>query len=178
MKKILVAAFVVFMSANLSAAQAADVSRPAEIGKAIAATTPYGTGDLSRLFIVAYDASLWTDADTWSYRAPFALSLRYQMGFTRDELTDRTISEMVGQGEVPAHDQAAYRAFFAKAYTDVKKGDRFTAVFVPPATMRLYHNGALTGQREDAVFAKRFFDIWLSEKTTEPALRRGLLKVQ
>ncbi len=163
---------------GIAPAQAAEVARPAEIGKSIAATAPYGTGELSRLFIVAYDASLWTDAAPWSYRAPFALSLRYQMGFTRDELTDRTIAEMVGQGEVPAHDQAAYRVFLNKAFTDVKKGDRFTALFVPPATIRLYHNATLTAQREDAMFAKRFFDIWLGEKTTEPTLRRDLLKAK
>ncbi len=149
--------------------------RPSEIPAAITSPEPYGTGQLSRLMFVAYDAALWMDASPWSYAKPFALTLTYRMSFSRDELVERTIAEMVGQEEIAAADQSRYRAFLDKAFVDVAKKDRFTAVFIPNGTLRLYHNGGRTGEIKDAVFAKRFMDIWLSEKTSEPSLRRALL---
>jgi hypothetical protein len=36
-------------------------------------------------------------------------------------------------------------------------------------------NGRLRGEIRDAEFARRFFGIWLSPRTSEPALRSALL---
>jgi hypothetical protein len=160
-----------------STAQATDVKRPVELEGSISAAAPIGTGELSRLFIVAYEAALWSDAAKWSYEAPFALTIRYRMNFTTDELVDRTIEEMRGQGSVSAADEVRYRALLVKAFPNVKDGEQITALYVPKETVRFFHQGKPTGEIEDAVFARRFFDIWLSDKTTEPSLRRGLLKL-
>jgi Chalcone isomerase-like len=165
-----VAAFVIMPMLAAHQANAA----PAEVAKTIARATPYGEGKLQRLVITAYKASLWTDAEKWSYAAPFALSITYNMGFTKDELVDRTISEMADQSEAPAPAEG-YRTLLNKAFTDVKDGDRFTALMTAKKTVRFYHNGKLTSEIADATFAKRFFDIWLSSKTSEPSLRRSLL---
>ncbi|MES2984143.1 MAG: chalcone isomerase family protein [Pseudomonadota bacterium] len=153
----------------------AQTPRPSEIPPVITSTAPFGTGKLSRLLIVAYDAALWTDAKAWSYGAPFALSLRYHMGFESADLVDRTIDEMKGQGTLTPSDEAEYRQQLAKAFPDVKDTDRITAVYVPPRTVQFYYNGTPTHTVNDATFAPRFFDIWLSEKTSEPSLRKALL---
>lgn len=147
---------------------------PKEVAGTIKQETAYGEGKLQRLLFVAYKASLWTDAKAWSYDAPFALSITYNMGFAKDDLVDRTISEMAGQSESPTPAES-YREVLNKAFTDVKDGERFTALFTAKKSVRFYHNGRFTSEVADPVFAKRFFDIWLSPKTTEPALRRGLL---
>ncbi|MBX9727028.1 MAG: chalcone isomerase family protein [Rickettsiales bacterium] len=154
----------------------AATAAPTEIAKTISQPEPYGKGKLSRMMFVAYKASLWTDAQQWSYDAPFALSITYNMGFTRDELVDRTISEMAEQSEAPTPAEN-YREALTKAFVDVKDGDRFTASMPAKNKVRFYHNGSLTHEIVDAVFAKRFFDIWLSAKTSEPSLRRGLLRL-
>ena len=63
----------------------AQTQKPAEIAPYIHANDPYGQGTLTKLWIHAYDATLWTDAHSWSMSAPFALTLRYdtdQLRFT------------------------------------------------------------------------------------------------
>jgi hypothetical protein len=176
MKKQLAAMMAGWLALTMPALAVAADTVPSEIAKTITSTAPYGKGKLARLMFVAYKATLWTDAATWSYDAPFALSITYNMAFTRDELVDRTISEMAAQSEAPTPAEN-YRDALNKAFVDVTDGDRFTAVLTAKKTVRLYHNGALTREIADPVFAKRFFDIWLSPKTSEPSLRRGLLRL-
>ena len=65
------------------------MAAPAEAGSVIHAATPYGSGKYAVLFITAYDAELWTDAARWSMAAPFALTLRYHIGFSSDYLVNR-----------------------------------------------------------------------------------------
>jgi hypothetical protein len=48
-------------------------------------------------------------------------------------------------------------------------------VNVPGMGARFFVNGALKGDVRDPAFATLFFGIWLSEKTSEPALRSALL---
>lgn len=166
--------FVAGVAALLMAMNA--YAAPKEVASTIKQETAYGEGKLQRLLFVAYKASLWTDAKSWSYDAPFALSITYNMDFAKDDLVDRTISEMAGQSESPRPAES-YRELLDKAFTDVKDGERFTALYTAKKSVRFYHNGKFTSEVADPVFARRFFDIWLSPNTTEPALRRGLLGV-
>lgn len=172
MRKVLLA---VVAAASLSAIAFAAV-RPSELEGSIAAQKPYGTGSLTWLFLTAYEASLWTDAPTWSMDAPFALTLKYSMSFTREDLVERTIEEMrkVSPG-VSREALTRYGAALSKAYPDVKSGDTFTALHVPGRPVRFFHNGRMTSAIDDPAFADPFFGIWLSPKTSEPKLRAGLL---
>jgi hypothetical protein len=36
-------------------------------------------------------------------------------------------------------------------------------------------NGEMSDEIQDSTFTQRFFDIWLSEKTSEPKFRKKLL---
>jgi hypothetical protein len=153
-------------------------ARPAELSPTIGATQPYGTGKFTWFFITAYDASLWTDAPQWSMSAPFALSLRYNMSFTTDEIVERTIDEMRKIAPaIPSADLARYSAALSRAFPPVKDGDRITALHVPGKAVRFFHNGSLTAEIADAAFAEPFFGIWLSPRTAEPKLRAALLKL-
>ena len=169
---------VIIGLALFSAVVASASIRPGEISGTIKAERPYGTGSLTWLFLTAYDASLWTDAPTWSMRETFALSITYKMSFSREELVERTVEEMkrVSPG---LSDEALSRfgARLSKAYPAVKSGDRITALHVPSQPVRFYHNGVMTSDIADADFAEPFFGIWLSPKTSEPSLRAGLLRL-
>jgi hypothetical protein len=149
---------------------------PSEVRTQIKSTTPYGEGELRFLMLHAYTASLWTDAASWSYDAPFALSITYHMDFGRDELVARTLKEMDGQAALSDAERTRYETQLMQSFVDVKDGDRITATYAPSGMIRFYHNGRVTGTLKETAFARRFFDIWLSDKTSEPSLRKKLLK--
>jgi hypothetical protein len=164
--------------ATLLLAPAPALAAPAEIASVIHSEKPYGAGDAGVLFLTAYTATLWTDAPTWSMEAPFALTLQYGMGFDTEDLVSRTLKEM--QHVDPGFDagQAAkVTPELNKAFPPVKSGDRITALYAPGQPVVFYRNGGETG-RIDAGFAADFFDIWLSPRTADTALRKGLLKLK
>jgi hypothetical protein len=157
-------------------ASAAAVTRPLELGSTISSTKPYGSGSLTWLFFTAYDATLWTDAPQWSMNVPFALTLRYRMGFSTDELVERTVEEMTKVAPGTSKDALArFGAALGKAFPPVKDGDRITALYSPGQGTRFFRNGIATEHIADAAFADPFFGIWLSAKTSEPKLRAALL---
>ena len=171
------ALFAAVAAVALAATSAASI-RPSELNGTIAAREPYGAASLTWLFLTAYDSRLWMDAPTWSMDVAFALSIDYRMSFTREELAERTIDEMrkVSPDLTPAM-LARFGVSLSKAYPAVKSGDRVTALHTPGRTVRFYRNGRMTGEVEDPAFAAPFFGIWLSPKTSEPALRAGLLRL-
>ena len=58
---------------------------------------------------------------------------------------------------------------------DIKKGDRIMGINQPGAGAQFLVNGKASGEIRDAEFARLFFGIWLSPKTSEPKLRTALL---
>ncbi len=154
---------------------AAAATPPAEIAPVIKSQSAYGSGALSRLMFTAYDATLWTDAPRWTYDAPFALTLTYRMGFTTDELVERSIEEMERGGALKPEEKSRYAQILTAAFPDVNDGDRITALFSPNAGLAFFHNGKHTKTVAAIGFAKRFMNIWLGENTSEPSLRRALL---
>lgn len=162
--------------AMLGPAMAAPVQKPPELAGVIHATKPYGSGSISWLFITAYDAILWTDAQNWSYAKPFALSLRYHMSFSSKEIVDRTIKEMHKVApDVSAQRLAHIRAMLGPLFPSVTNGDVITALYRPGEPTAFFKNGNPLGVSDDTGFAKPFFDIWLSPKTSERHLRKKLL---
>lgn len=160
-------------------ASAAASTRPNELNGVVNAPAPYGKASLTWLFLTAYDASLWTDAPVWSMDTTFALSITYRMSFTREELVERTLEEM--QRVSPGLRRAELTGFGAsleRAFQNVESGDRLTALMVPGTPVRFFHNGKPMHQIDGADFAEAFFGIWLSPRTAEPAVRRGLLKLK
>lgn len=149
---------------------------PKEIASVIHADAPHGKGTYTALVITAYDAELWTDAAQWSMDAPFALRLRYHMGFSTDDFVSRARSEMhhvdPALTDVQLDD-------FAKAmipvFPPVKDGDTITALYQPGKPVTVFHNGAATGSIDAKGFAAPFFGIWLSPNSSAPGLRAALL---
>jgi hypothetical protein len=149
--------------------------KPAEIKDKIMAEKSYGEGTLHFMLLHVYDTSLWTDAKTFSYEQPFALSITYRMNFSKEELTERSLEEIKHAHHLPDETLAKYKKIFLEIYPNVKKGDRITAVYNSTKQVEIFYNGALYGTVADKAFAAPFFDIWLGEKTSELALRNKLL---
>jgi hypothetical protein len=154
------------------------MAAPAEIASVIHASQPYGSGKYAVLFITAYDAEVWTDAAQWSMNAPFALTLRYHIGFSSDYLINRSLREMrhvnpaLSDADIARYKKAM--AFFAPA----SSGDEMTMLYQPGQPTRFFKNGAPTGEISEPGFAQDFFGVWLSPNTSDPDLRASLLKLK
>ena len=153
------------------------VAAPTEVAGVIHAAKPFGSGKYGLLFLTAYSAQLWTDAPRWSMDAPFALTLRYDMGFSTDDMVSRSLDEM--KHVDPGAGDAALKAYsvkLSKAFPAVASGDRITALFVPGRPTRFYRNGVETAQIDDPKLNADFFGVWLSPRSSAPGLRAKLLK--
>ncbi len=162
----------------LMAGPAPAMAAPAEVASVIHAAAPYGTGKYAVLFITAYDTELWTDAAQWSMNAPFALTLRYHIGFSSSYLLNRTLREMKGvDPKLSDADIERYKkamAFFAPA----SSGDEMSMLYQPGEPVRFFKNGASTGEVSEPGFAQDFFGVWLSPNTSDPDLRKSLLNLK
>jgi hypothetical protein len=162
---------VVLAAGVAFSAQAAD--KPKEIGAVIVASSPVGEASLNKFFLHVYDAQFWSDSGDTT-KAPYALSIVYAMGFSPQELADRTFEEMKQVSTLPVETLQKYAEMLRKIYPEVKNGDRITAVQKDAVTTLFYYNGQAVGKVKDAGFASAFFGIWLSSKSSEPEMQRKL----
>jgi len=163
--------FALCLLASPGLAMAAE--KPPELS-AMKAESPVGSATLRKLMLHVYDASFWSDSGGWS-KTPYALSITYAMNFSPDELADRTLDEMKQVSDLPEATLAGYAQQLRTLYPNVKDGDRITALQKDAATTVFYHNGKKRGEVRDAAFAKPFFGIWLSPKSSEPDMQQKLL---
>ena len=137
-----------------------------------------GSGTLRFLGLRVYDARLWlrgaAPGADWT-AAPLALELQYARSLDGAKIAERSLTEMRRQGEIAADVAARWLGALVQLIPDVLDGDRITGVNVPGLGARFFFNGRLKCEVRDLSFARFFFGIWLSPKTSEPALRDALL---
>ena len=63
-----------------------------------------------------------------------------------------------------------------RIFPDVRPGDRLVGVAIPGREARFYDGERYLGSVSEAPFVDAFFGIWLDARTSEPALRRELLR--
>jgi len=180
------------------AAGAAGAASPARISANASSTTDIsGTSDVypefkdalpqSRLIGKArlavwgfqvYDARLWAspgfNADRYQSE-PLALELTYLRDFNATDIAARSLKEMRRTLPIANEQAALWTTEMLRVIPDVKKGDRLFGLYRPGVGVSFWHNGKISGDIRDAEFAKLFFGIWLSPKTSEPKLRELLL---
>jgi hypothetical protein len=159
----------------VAAAQAA--TPPTEVASNFDLPRLYGQGRLRFFGLQVYDIRLWTPADfspeRWA-EAPLALEIEYARTLYGAKIAERSLEEMQRQGEVPAARSDRWLAEMTRIFPDVQAGDRLTGLQLPSGKTRFYLNGQSRGEVQDADFTRRFFGIWLSSQTSEPALRERL----
>ena len=137
-----------------------------------------GRGRLTVWGFDVYDASLWV---TPGFKAdkltavPFALELAYLRDFTNTDIAERSIVEMRRSATISEAQAKAWTAAMLRVIPNVKKGDRIMGVYRPGTGVAFLINGKSAGEIMDAEFARLFFGIWLSPKTSEPKVRSALL---
>jgi Chalcone isomerase-like len=148
---------------------------PEVVVKEHAALSVCGEGDLRFLGFKVYNARLWTPVKPHSASEVFAIHLVYDMSFKGREIAERSLAEMRKLGYKDEQKLKRWNEEMLRIFPDVNKGDALIGVSIPGKGAKFYSRDKLIAIAEDTEFAKAFFDIWLSEKTSEPKLREKLL---
>lgn len=153
---------------------------PAEVGSALPGAKLQGRGRLRFLGLHVYDALLWTVArapDGEAQNGALALELRYARTLRGPLIAERSIEEMRRIGEFAESEAQRWLEAMKRLFPDVNAGDRITGVHRPGEAALFFVNGRPVGEVRDARFAQLFFGVWLSPRTSEPALRSQLLGI-
>lgn len=134
-----------------------------------------GKGMFSYYFWDVYTGELYASGGEYANSPPFALRLTYQRELEGKQIAQRSIDEMKKQGGLSADNAEKWLSLMARIFPDVSEGDVITGIATESGTSVFYVNGSKADEINDEVFTQRFFDIWLSDKTSEPKFRKKLL---
>ena len=151
---------------------------PAEVSAALPGALLQGQGRLRYFGLHIYDAALWSLAPLPPgdpLGTALALELRYARKLAGSSIADRSLDEMKRVGDFTEADGQRWLDTMKQAFPDVKPGDRITGVHRPGVGAAFFVNGKPTAEVRDAQFARLFFGVWLSPRTSQPALRAALL---
>jgi hypothetical protein len=176
-RRVLVASALMAACLPMAWAQS-EPSVPPEVQADLPGARLHGRGTLRFFGLHVYDALLWTApgfAATDFERSPLALELRYARALRGPLIAERSLEEMRRVGEFEGPQAERWLGAMKQLFPDVGTGDRITGVHRPGELARFHFNGRLAGEVRDALFARLFFAIWLSPRTSEPKLRAALL---
>ncbi len=168
--KFLYAFVFVILNASIAHGQLA----PAEVAAHLESTQKQGEADVRLFGFNLYRAELWTDRNGFSFDRPFALSLIYKRGFTARQLASRTVDEVAKLENVSVETHAGLQAL-EQCFRNVQPGDRITGVAIDRDRAHFYWNGQQTCEFTYPEFTRRFFGIWLDERTIDRRSRDRLL---
>ncbi len=126
-----------------------------------------------------YDARLFAGPGFDSARfaeQPLALEFSYLRSLKGPDIAERSLDEMRDLETIAPAQANAWLAAMRSLFPDVKKGDRITSVHQPGRGALFYLNDRLLGEVADPRFSRLFFGVWLSPKTSQPAMRDTLLQ--
>ena len=173
------AAFVLTVTAAAWWPSAVRATPEATVSAALQDKQLQGNARLRVWGFEVYDASLWAspgfDAQRYAQHR-FALELNYLRSFKGSDIAERSIDEMRGIADITPEQATRWLGAMSGLFPDVQRGDRITGVHVPGSGARFYLNGKLRGELADEAFSRLFFGIWLSPKTSQPAMRATLLQ--
>ncbi len=117
---------------------------------------------------------------TYSYNEtyplpPYQLKLEYKREIAGAKIVEATEKEIKKLGG-PVQKLTVWIEQLKKIIPDVKSGDALVGFVGKDKKSLFCLGGRFLGQVDDPEFADYFFGIWLSEKTSEPRLRKALLK--
>lgn len=151
---------------------------PTEVAADLKQVQLRGRAPLRFFGLLVYEARLWAqpafEAERYD-QLPFALELEYARKLEGPAIAERSIAEMRRVGEFTEAQSKAWLAFMNQAFPNVGAQDRLTGVHDGAGGVRFYFNGKQTAATQDKAYARLFFGIWLSPKTSAPGLRNALI---
>ena len=136
-----------------------------------------GEGRLKVLLWKVYDAALYSNTGTYDNDEPFALELTYLRAVKGKKIVDTTMDEIrrLATTDISVERLKEWRQLLDSTIPDMKAGMIITGVRTSEGYTEIYVDAEKKGTIDDPAFTDDFFAIWLSEKTSEPGLRKKLL---
>lgn len=139
-----------------------------------------GYSTLTWGFWEIYDAQLKTPSGLYRADKPFAsniaLLIDYRRNISKKSLLSATDEQWMHLG-VSRENRKRWIQVLDKIWRDVEKGDRLVFVLTETGG-RFYFGDEMIGRIDDLLLARAFVDIWLSESTAYPGLRRHLIGLE
>jgi len=174
----LLPALAVWVPGTALAQSPPPVGAPAEVAAEVTGARVLGNGTLRFLGLRVYDARLWVGSSVpgsdWQ-AAPFALELQYLRSVKGELIAESSLKEMRRQGEIDDVTAERWLGNMKQLFPDMQPGHRITGVNLPGVGARFFSNGQLRGELREVDFARFFFGVWLSPRTSESAMRERLL---
>ena len=156
---------------------------PACVARALPGARLSGSAELRWWGLDIYRAWLWVGPhglDTSRLGAQaFALELRYARSLRGRDIADKSAELIARLGLGSPAQRRAWHASMRAMFPDVHAGDTLVGLYRPQpqggGRSRFVFDGRVVGDIEGQDFAQAFFSIWLSPRTSEPALRQALL---
>jgi hypothetical protein len=170
---------MVALAGTALAARANRAPLPRELAAALPGATLRGEATLRWMGLQIYDIRLWADGAAALDRpeqARLALELQYARSLNGAQIAERSLQEMQGIGPVDPAQATRWLAAMRELFPDVDRGDRITGLQEPAEGARFWVNGQARGELRDPDFARLFFGIWLSPRSSQPRLREALLR--
>jgi hypothetical protein len=134
-----------------------------------------GQAKLTWYFISVYRAELYTQTGQFNYgQYPQALEIEYLRSISKQELIDATRDQWDEQ-QLWHPQRQQWLEQLSTIFPDVTEYDKITFVVDKQGNNRFYYNQQLVGGIASKAFSQAFLDIWVSAKTTYPALRNKLI---
>jgi hypothetical protein len=138
-----------------------------------------GRGKLTYWGFDVYLASLWAseasvNAEQWQMQR-IALELNYLRDFKGADIAKSSIDEIHAQSPLPKSKATLWLKTLEDIFPNTNKGQTLVGIYIPNVGAQFLYENALIGEIKDLELAKRFFDIWLSQETSAPQLRKRLL---
>jgi hypothetical protein len=133
----------------------------------------------SKWFFSIYDATLLTQNGTFSWNKPFLLKIHYLRNISGKTIAKHTIQQIYEQHPMDVNDNSKeYSKVFNKLVPNVKKGSNLYGYMDQNGNGYLYSDSGLVGEIPSKKLSKYFFEIWLSDRSSNVKLSkelRGLL---
>ncbi|NTS77756.1 chalcone isomerase family protein [Catenovulum sp. SM1970] len=134
-----------------------------------------GQAELSLMFWSIYTSELFTHNGQYQRgQRPLKFTINYNIDVKAADLIEKTHEEWDKQSlKHPNKEQ--WTSSLTNIWPNLKEGDQLSLLITENNTSIFYLNSQEIGQIEDPDFGQFFIDIWLSEKTSRPELRRSLI---
>ncbi len=148
---------------------------PQVVAKNFQAPFLIGSSSLHFIGFKVYDIALWSEDKNFSYNKKFAIFIRYNMNFSKEDLAKKSIEEIERLHVLSGEERKNYLIQLTKIFSSVKKGDEKLAIFSPNQGVEMFCNNNSTGKLTNPKLARLFVDIWLDEKGSYPKVTREIL---
>lgn len=168
-KKIFLLTFLAFINFQQAAAFSSKLST-----NYIKEPVNVGSATLKFLFWPIYKAELYAANAEFDFEQPFILRLTYKFAISKEDIVEASLKEIKRQAEFSEQQLALWEQKLAAVIPDVAKNDSIYGIKYNDRLIMI-KDEQLIADIKDAELAKRFFAIWLGEKSSRPKLTKKLL---